>query len=245
MFDLKNPHNSRTKALLHAAKLCGSQKNLGLKLKVKQSTINKWINNPEIAIPYDLLLLIEKFTKIGITRLVPELKEVNSYVKERAVTTFNLLDIPKSAIITSGSLSLPFLQPNRNIIIGTDGVLISGLATLNLTVASKVPALVLDLIAIIKKHQTLDDIINQLLISERIAISLRLAQIIGNRQGQKNDQQIIGRTDNFVANISHFSKNTYIRGKQVYLSHNEQLIDAINNKQMEIATAIRLVKTVK
>lgn len=246
MFYVKNDDERRTSALLEAAKLCGSQKNLGLKIKVKQSTINKWINNPHIKIPYEIALLIEKFTNISINDLVPHQKEVNTYIESRAYNTLNLLDIAKSAISTSNSLSLPFLQPNRFIITGTDGVLIAGLAILQRSVASTVPALVLDLISIIKKYQSIDGIINQLLISERIAIALRLEQIIGSRRGQINqDKKIIGRTATFAANISNFSKNTYIRGKQIYLSHSEQLINAIDYNQISISAALRLLIAAK
>ena len=81
----QNYSNIRSKALLEAVRLCGSEKNLALKINVTQSTISKWINDPEITIPYDLALKIEKITKINITRLMPHQQEINAYLKENQV----------------------------------------------------------------------------------------------------------------------------------------------------------------
>ena len=60
-----------------------------------------------------------------------------------------LREIPKNVIITINSVSLPFSKPDRCIIIGTDAVLISGLAILNAHSGNTIKALVLDLISLI------------------------------------------------------------------------------------------------
>ena len=251
----QNYSNIRSKALREAVRLCGSEKNLALKINVTQSTISKWINDPEITIPYDLALKIEKIIKINITRLMPHQQEINAYLKEREFAMSLLTEITTDKIITTNSVSLPFLQPNRFIIMGTDGILISGLQILNNHSEKTIPALILDLAAILSKELSLENIIHKLSISERVAIGLRLEQLIGNRQGQKNTKnnpinqqisdiyyQIIGRTDAFVANVIQLSKNTYIRAKQVYLSYNEHLINAVDNKIMSINKAREQLK---
>lgn len=154
-----NDRNIRTIALLEAVKLCDNEENLGLIVNVKQPAISKWLSNPSITIKYDLLLKIEKDLGINIERLAPH-KPINSYVKERPVSLLQLREIFKSAIITTDSVSLPFLQPDRLIIIGTDAVLISGLAILNEHSEDKINALVLDLTAIITGTSSINDLLH-------------------------------------------------------------------------------------
>ena len=91
-----------------------------------------------------------------------------------------LREIPKKAIITTNSVSLPFSQPDRFVIIGTDAVLISGLAILNTHSGNTIKAL--DLISLITEKRSLskDLLHNKLLTSERAAIGLRLEQLIDN-----------------------------------------------------------------
>ena len=257
MFYINDKHNIRTIALLEAVHLFGSEKNLGLAVKVKQPAVSKWISDPSITIPYDSALMIEMHKGISIERLMPDKKEINAYLRERALGILILREIFKSTIIPTDSVSLPFLQPNRFIIIGTDGVLISGLAILNAYSENKIKALVLDLTSLITEVGSITDLLNKLLISERIAIGLRLEQLIGNRQGQKTTKnqfnqalnstcyQIIGRTDTHAAKIVGFSKDTYIRGKQVYLSGDQKLINAVDSKTIAIAKAAKLIKLVK
>ena len=117
--------------------------------------------------------------------------------------------------------------------------------------------MVLDLTSLITEVGSITDLLNKLLISERIASGLRLEQLIGNRQGQKTTKnqfnqalnstcyQIIGRTDTHAAKIVGFSKDTYIRGKQVYLSGDQKLINAVDSKTIAIAKAAKLIKLAK
>jgi len=258
MLYIKNDHAVRTIALLEAVRFCGSEKSLGLAVKIQQPAISKWIGDPSITIPYDSALMIEKITGISIDRLMPHQKEINAYFNERALGTLMLREISKNVIITTGSVSLPFLQSNRFIIIGTDNILISGLAILNSHSGSKIKALILDLISLITETRSMTDLLNKLLISERIAVGLRLEQLIGNRQGQKitknkiNQElvnsicyQITGRTDTHAAKIVGFSKDTYIRGKQVYLYGDQKLINAVDSKTMAIAKAAKLINLAK
>ena len=244
--------NIRAVALMEAVRLYGSEKNLALKLNITQSTISKWIKDPTITIPYELALKIEQVTGISIERLIPNQPAINAYLKERTFTTLLLRKIATNKIITTNSVSLPFLQPNRFIIIGTDGVLISGLKMLNNYREKTIPALVLDLAAIISKTLSLENLIHKLLISERIAIALRLEQLIDSRQGQKNSNhssnkfsgsyQITGTTITFIANIMQLSSTTYIRAKQVYLSYNKYLIKAVDSKAISINKAKEQLK---
>ena len=249
-----NDHTTRTTALHEAVRLSGSATNLCLEIKIKSSSLSKWISHPAINIAYDLALMIEKKIGIGIERLMPHKKELNTYLEERILNSCMLREIPKNVIITTNSISLQFLQSNRFIIIGTDGVLISGLEMFNNHSGDKIRALILNLISIINKTRSLEAILYKLSISERIAIGLRLEQLIGNRQGQRatnntiNSEhkdiwyQVNGRTAAYIATLIGFSKDTYIRGKQVYLSKDQELINAVDNKIMSINKAAKLIR---
>lgn len=254
MLYTENDHATRSTALFEAIRLCGSRKKLCLKIKITRSFLSKLLSDRSITMSYDLAFIIEKKLGIGIECLIPHKKEINAYIEERALNRFMLREISKKVIITTNSISLPFLQSNRFIIIGTDGILISGLAILNAHSGDQIKVLLLDLTLIINKVISIEDLLYKLLISERIAIGLRLEQLIGNRQGQRTTNNIInpkhnntsyqinGRTDDYVAKIIGFSKDTYIRCKQVYLSKDQKLINAVDNKTMSIAKAAKLIR---
>ena len=257
MLYTKNDGAIRTIALLEGVRLYGSATNFCSAIKINLSSLSKWLKDPSINISYDIALKIEKETQISIERLVPDKKEINAYLKERMLNTLMLQKIYKSIIITTGSISLPFLQSNRFIIIGTDGILISGLAILNAHSESQVKALVLDLTSLITEKRSIAFLLHRLLISERIAIGLRIEQLIGNRQGERATKntviqeisgiyyQLTGRTASHAAKIIGFKKDTYIRAKQVYLSGDQELINAVDNKTMNISKAAKLIKLAK
>ncbi len=248
----------RTTALLEAVRFCGNEKNLASALNIQQPAISKWINNYSIKIPYDLALRIEQITGINIERLAPDQKKINDYLKQRNFSELILRKIDKNQIITNDSVSLPFAETNTFIIIGSDLVLIYGIAILNSNAENTIKALVLDLISLISGTSSILGTLHKLLITERIAIGLRIEQLIGKRNGRKSIKkniinlknssvcdQLIGRTDAHIAKIIGFSKDTYIRGKQIYLSGNQKLINAVNNKTMTIFKAAKLIDLAK
>ena len=150
---------------------------------------------------------------------MPDKKEINAYLKERMLKTLMLQKIYKSIIITTGSISLPFLQSNRFIIIGTDGMLISVLAILNAHSEGQVKDLVLDLTSLITEKRSIALLLHRLFITERIAIGLRIEQLIGNLQGGKTTKntaiqeisgiyyQLTGRTAMHAAKIIGIKKS--------------------------------------
>lgn len=177
MLYTNDDHVIRTQALLEAINLCGSKKNLGLAIKVSHYTIDEWIKNPSIIIDTDIALKIEQATGVTMERLLPYQQNINHKKKK---ICFILREVPKQIIITINSVSLPFLRPDRFVIIGTDAVLISGLAILNAHAKNTIKVLVLDLISLItgKRYLSKKLLHNKLLISERVAIGLRLEQLI-------------------------------------------------------------------
>lgn len=166
----------RTTALQEAINLYDGEKNLGLAIQVNPSTIDTWLKHPATIIDLSTALKIEEATGVTIERLIPCNQEINRSTKK---LDFMLREISKNIIITINSVSLPFSQPDRPVIIGTDAMLISGLAILNAHPAHTIKVLILDLISLLSKKRYLSkNLINKLLISERIAIGLRLEQLI-------------------------------------------------------------------
>jgi hypothetical protein len=119
--------------------------------------------------------------------------------------------------------------------------------------------LVLDLEALLLEKRTIKDLNVDLLISEKIAIGLRLEQLLGNRQGQRNDlrhqkndngknstqlhricDEVAGGKGSKIAQLIGLpSKDSYYRARQVYLRGDLELIDMLDQKQISIAMAVK------
>ena len=274
MRDIKREHEIRTLALLHAVRLYGSEEALSILIKVERSVISKWINIPTRKIPYKKALLIEKRTEIDIERILTgeDDKEIIEYLKERgAANKLMLRDILINNILIIDPPLLLYETPDRPIIIGTDSMLISGLAKLKTykkSAVNKIKVLILDLESLLLGIKTMEDLNTKLLISERIAVGLRLKQLLGNRQGERNDlgsrpsknqinsnnhplpssicYKVTGRTEDQIAKIIGFaSKDTYIRAKQVCLYGSQELILALDHKLISITKATTIAKLPK
>ena len=261
----QNSHEIRTVALLRAVRFCGSMKSLGNKIKTERSVINKWINYPTRKIPYNKAILIEKITGITVENLLPEEQEANEYFRKGAADKLVLRYILINNILINDLTHPNYKKSNNQIIIGTDCVLISGLTELNKYKAAKlnqVPALIIDLEGLFLGKILLKDISNNLLISERIAIGLRLEQLVGNRQGQRNDLvfknkannslqlsgiccEVNGRSDDKIANIIDFSTRSYNRAKKVYLHSLPEVIAELDQKNISIFGAFYNSKLAK
>ena len=156
-----------------------------------------------------------------------------------------LKEIFINTIITTNSVSLPFSKPNRPVIIGSDLVLISGLATLHSHVGAKIKALVVDVT--LTENKFMVALCHKLLISERIAIGLRLEQLlqeqitITNKHNTNIGYQAIDTFAADVAKIIGFNKYKYIRAKKIYLSKNKELINAVDDQTRSINKAVKLL----
>lgn len=81
---------------------------------MSHSTISAWIEDPSIIIGHDMALKIEQVTGVTIERLISYKQNIN-YKKKNIC--FMLREIPKQTIITINSISLPFSQPDKCVII--------------------------------------------------------------------------------------------------------------------------------
>ena len=260
----------RKAAWLEAVRFFGSERKLGIFLGVGQSTISKWIHDPKMPIPYDKALAVEEVTgHISIERLLPN-HPINKYLDKR-VCTNELMEVLIDKIVITDLPYLSFQQPDRNIIIDADGILISGLVELQAykkAKKAKIKVIMLEVKELLSGTNIIKNISNQFIVTELVAIGLRLQQLLGNRQGRRNDLNlkastgkindnnllqagsigyaIIGRTDDKIASILGFSsQDSYIRAKKVYLNGSKELIQALIAKHVPIGRAAVIAKLPK
>ena len=260
----------RKAAWLEAVRFFGSEKELGIFLEVEQSAISKWINKPKRSIPYDKALAVEQKTRISIDRLSPN-NPINKYLNERgSANKLILSEMLTDQILITDLPYLTFHKPDHHIIISTNGMLISGsveLQAYKATKINKIKVIILDLEGLLLGVNSIKDILSKFTTTELIAIGCILEKLLENRQGQRNDlslkqsktqinsnnlgslrtiwYEVTGRTDNKIAKILVFSKGSYLRAKQVYLNGSEELINALDDKQISIARAATIAKLSK
>lgn len=260
LYNNNESNKIRKAAWLEAASFLGGEKKLGLFLGVGQSTISKWIHNPNITIPYDKALAVESITTVCIDRLLPN-NPINKYLYKRAITnklsTNNLSKILINQIVINYLPYLSFKDPARNIIIDTDYTLISGLVELQAYKKAKVKkinVIILDLKALFLGKKLLKDISNKFIVTELIAIALRLEQLLRDRQGKRNDflkshsinlDQKTCKINHIIAKIFGFDIKTYLNAKKVYLNGSKELIFALIRKQVTISRAAIIAKDPK
>jgi hypothetical protein len=255
----------RRRALLEAVRFCGGVSTLSHHLKVSRSRASNWVNQPEIEMPYEYALLTEDITQVSIERLSPSTEVVNKMMRRlRSQIRPSLVRKELSEISVGDHPYLNWHKPDRPIIVGTDGVLISGLVQVEMLRASGVKhadVLILDLEAFLLEKRIIQDVNFDFLISESVAIGLRLESLIGNRQGQRNDLKSIstknettvlptlikikGRKDIRVAKIIGYSTNSYYRARKIYLHGNLEMITVMDKKEISIAFAASKIEELK
>lgn len=260
----------RKRALLEAIRFCGGVTGYSKRLKVSRTRASNWCNKPEIEIPYEYAVLTEALTQVSIDRLSPNTEAANKVIRGLRGNNRSVpLNVELSSIQLGDHFYPKCAYPDRQIIIGTDGFLISGISEFESKKASKqrkIQATILDLEAIALGHRSIKEMNFDLLISEKVAIGIRLEQVLGKHQGARNDikkstesiKKIINdpelcpkwdkveRLDSYIAVLIDLkSKNTYHRAKQVCMHGNLELIHSMDQKQISIAMAAQNIKVPK
>lgn len=262
---LEDNYEQRKRLLLQAVRLIGGEEVLADLLEVDQSTVSRWINSHKRKMCYDTALLIEECVGIPVELLRPDSK-ANRYLRENYVLTKLVLrPVMKKQIIIPESFSEPYLGVARPIIIGTDGVLISGLETFKIQPPSRTGHLrvaVLDLEALWSERYSLEYI--KLLYTECFAISRRIEQLLVKNQGQRNDlrrsqptskeifelclscDEVEERKDEKLARVSGFtSKDAYHRVKKICCHGIPELIKALTDCELAVSAAAQLARLPK
>jgi hypothetical protein len=265
--DKGNKYEIRHRALLEAVRICGGVTAYSKRINVSRSRASNWVNQAEIEIPYEFVILTEDATQVSIERLSPYTEAANKIIRRlRTKDKHSLISLELNSILIGEQHYIECVSTERPIIIGTDRVLINGLAQIEakrLLGLRRVQVTILDLEALVLEKRSLKETSVDLLISEKIAIGLRLEQLLGNHQGKRNDiaksQQTIkknidgnplcpiwdkvGRVDSYISYLVGLSsKNTYHRAKQVCLQGNLELIRAMDSEKISIAMAAQKVK---
>lgn len=259
----------RRRALLEAVRFCGGVAAYSRCLSINRSRASNWINQSDIEIPYEYAVLTEEITQVSIERLSPFTEAANKVIRRlRYKGKTEPIYFELKSIIVGEHRYFKYPQKDRRLIVGTDGVLIPGLAQMEVYKSikmKKVPVIIVDLEALLLQVRSIRDINTRLLISDKIAIGLRLEQLLGNQQGQRHDllkrrirkikdfnqlrlicNEVKGSRGDKVACASGFqSKASYYRARQVYLEGNQDVIDQMDNKEISIAMASKLVKNKK
>jgi DNA-binding transcriptional regulator YdaS (Cro superfamily) len=270
LYTQKEYDEIRKLAWLEVVRIFGSQRKLANFLDVEQSTISTWINKSNAAIPYETALAITEKTKISINRLLPNHPITNYFNKLYANKLMVLENMSISKILIADLKYLPYPQPDRHIIVATNGILISGLVELEaykLVNKDLINVILLDLESLYLELSFIKDFPYKFTIMEIVAIGCALKQLLGKRQGQRTDLGfnqpknqinsnklsilvpnwglVPGKTDKKIAKILEFSKGTYLRVVQIYLNGSKELINALHNNQISINKASIISKLPK
>lgn len=264
-----NKYEMRRRALLEAIRFCGGVTAYSKCLKISDTRAGNWVNRPEIEIPYEYAVLTEEITQVSIERLSPFTESANKVIRRlRSRETLPPINVELSEIYVGEQPYLKSQDPNRPIIVGTDGVLISGLMQIEMYKAArakKVRVMRLDLEVLLIEKRSIQEMKVDLLISERIAIGMRLEQLLGNNQGQRNDLKHPRKSINENGiqpcrkcdevnrerggNIAYIvglpSRDAYYRARSVYESGNLELINLLDQNRISISMAAKKANPIK
>jgi len=268
-FNKGNKYEIRHRALFEAIRFCGGVTAYSKRLNISRSRASNWCNQPEIEIPYEHVVLTEDITQVSIERLSPFTEAANKIIRRlRTQNTPPPITMEIEAILIGDYPYLKWLKQDRPILVGTDGILISGLMQIEIHKVSgikKARVTVLDLEAILLEKRSIGDLNINLLISEQIAIGLRLEQLLGNHPGQRNDlhkhenfinsnnpqprricDEVVNDKGSKIAKLVGLpSRDAYYRARQVYLHGNSELINMLDEKQISIALAAKKINSKK
>jgi hypothetical protein len=123
-----NKYETRRRALLEAIRFCGGATAYSKCLKISDTRVGNWVSRPEIEIPYEYAILTEEITQVSIERLSPFTETANKVIRRlRARETLPFINMELSGIYIGEQSYLKWHDTSRPILVGTDGVLISGL----------------------------------------------------------------------------------------------------------------------
>ena len=249
----------KERSYFRAIHLYKTQAALAEKMGVKADVIYKFLELKKV--PLELAEAFQDAT--GIDRccfLGRDLKN-NSEKQEKNTKKRLLIEITCAQIdVSAFKKQRVIAAPEREIIIDSDAVLISGserLERYKAEMKTKVCVLMLDLESIFFGRQNLKDIPYRFLLTELFDIGLRFEQWMGHHPGARHDlgpnrrrkgvslcpalDEVIGRKDSHIAKILGLgSKSTYHNLKTVCRKGVLELMQALNEGKIAIEAAARI-----
>lgn len=253
-FEKPCKYEMREKALLEAMEFCGGVSAFSNRLKISCTRASNWRNKPAMTIPYEYAVVTEAITRVCIERLSPFTDAANKAMKRVSIeSNLSPVEIPLDEIIVPKESKTRRFKQDRTIIVGTDRVLISGLAQfecLKEVKLKKILVIALDLESLLLGLRTIKDN-DALLISEKISIGMRLEQLISIRHqkgltdGRVKGVELHRKCDEvetrYGEQIAHslglMGKNYYRHAKFVYLNGVPELVDYLDKKQISVSLA--------
>lgn len=249
-----------------AIKIAGGVTALSILLGVERERVSKW-RNEEVEIPYQRRIKIAKKTGVNLDTLSPDTLEENEAHKR--YNKREIIEVPIKSINVLPNPLRDCMTDDRPIIIDTDCMLITGLAKFNAykeAQVKRIPVIIFDFESSFLTTEPIFDIDTYFLFHERVAICLRLEQLLGNRQGQRNDllssqktdeendknstslrpilDEVKGRKDKKIAKLMKFcSKSTYHNAKQVFSQGSLPLINQLDQRIISIHKAFKISKS--
>ncbi len=237
----------QNKALIDAKCLFKGIAALARLLGVSRKRVSNWINL-KVKIPYEYLIIISAITQISLERLSPFTERANKIIRQwRAAGNSIVVErVIASITVLENYIDKCSIQA-QSILLGTDGVLISGLTQLEIYKAAgrdKTPVIILDLESLRLGSRTLLDLHKCFVISEQVATGLRLEQLRSNHQSQRNNlNKGINQNDESIARSVCFdSKDTYIHAKFACLQGISELVNAMDCKKISITKAAEIAR---
>lgn len=159
--DIKETRD-KYKTMIDAVAACGTVREYGEKLGISRSTASNRKNNPEMEIPYQDCLLQEILLGDHLELLSPSHKDVTELFRKnyKRIAPVSREQLIKSIVIPEKLYHQSQLS-SHSIIVGTDNVLITGLAALQAqkTAGSlTVSVLVIDLLTLLSCRRLLCDV---------------------------------------------------------------------------------------
>jgi hypothetical protein len=182
-----NQKDRQHQELEKAIKISGSVTALANAIKAERERVDKW-RNQEVGIPYQYKVRIAVKKGVNLDTLsydTPEENEIFNLHKKRKI-----IEVPIEAITVLLDPIRDCMTEDRPPIMGTDCILMTGFTKFHAYKAAgikKIPVIVFDLESLFLATEPIFDIDTYFLFHERVAICLRLEQLLGNHQGQRND----------------------------------------------------------
>jgi hypothetical protein len=263
--DKPNKFEIRRRALLEAINFCGGVAAYSNRIKVSRSRASNWLNRTEINIPYEYVVLTEDVTGVHIERLSPFTETANKALR-RLRSSYKPPLMPMNlheVMIDNNQKYLPTGE-ERPVIVGTDRVLISGLTQIEAykTIRmKKIMVVALDLEFHLLEMKQINALHYGFLVSEQIAIGLRLERLISNRKNNEiNIWDCKCETSTTIEHCricdevaTHYGQVAEIIGlpnakyysflRYIYLYGDSRLIFMMDKKEISISQTIEAYKT--
>jgi DNA-binding transcriptional regulator YdaS (Cro superfamily) len=267
-----------SEALLKAVAMIGSRAELAIAIGTTAEVVKSWINIG-IHVPLEYAFAIQQVTQGQVIwqKISPHIAHFN--FNKSCFTTLSNQSPILPQLITQVSLSRILLEPSttgnseeiyrlsinlkqhglqRAICVDSENHLIFGekrFHAFQMLHKKTIACWRLSLVGIIEGQYNVTELCKNFLWSERVAIALRIEKLLGKRQGQRSDLELVqnfaevppkltakGSSRVFLAqNLGFGNRETYVQSKKIYQG-SPVLIHAVDIKHVSVSGALILTR---